>query len=200
MFTGIIKSLGVIEEAKHDNGQVTLMVKPIKKLGKIKLGDSIAVNGVCLTVARLKKNMPVFFCQKQTVSVTNIGLLKKGEKVNLERAMKMGDEFGGHIVQGHVDATVTCAGIEKKGEGWRYWVKLPSLRPKGVVLKGSIALDGISLTISDLKKDRLSVDIIPFTYENTNIQGWQKNTIINLETDVLGKYVENYLKALKNDK
>ena len=197
MFTGIIKSLGLIEEVKYDDGQVTLTVRPSKKWGKIKRGDSIAVNGVCLTVARLKKNLPVFFCQKQTVSVTNIGLLKKGQIVNLEGAMKMKDEFGGHIVQGHVDATVTCAGIEKKGEGWRYWVKLPASRPLGVVPKGSIALDGISLTISDLKKDRLSVDIIPFTYENTDIQYWQKNTVINLETDVLGKYVENYLKALK---
>ncbi len=197
MFTGIIKSLGHIEEAKHNEGQVTLTIRPSKKWGKIKLGDSIAVNGVCLTVARLKKNLPVFFCQKQTVLVTNIGLLKKGQIVNLEGAMKMKDEFGGHIVQGHVDATVTCVGTEKKGEGWRYWVKVPSSRPMGLVPKGSIALDGISLTISDLKKDRLSVDIIPFTYENTNIQGWQKNTIINLETDILGKYVENYLKALK---
>lgn len=197
MFTGIIKSLGHIEEVKHDDGQVTLTIRPSKKWGKIKQGDSIAVNGVCLTVARLKKNLPVFFCQKQTVSVTNIGLLKKRQIVNLEGAMKMKDEFGGHIVQGHVDATVTCIGIEKKGEGWRYWLKLPSSRPMGIVPRGSIALDGISLTISDLKKDRLSVDIIPFTYDNTNIQCWQKNTIINFETDVLGKYVENYLKALK---
>lgn len=197
MFTGIIKSLGLIEEAKHEEGQVTLTVRPSKKWGKIKLGDSIAVNGVCLTVAKFKKNLPVFFCQKQTVSITNIGLLKKDQIVNLEGAMKMKDEFGGHIVQGHVDSTVICAGIEKKGEGWRYWVKLPSSRPMGVVPKGSIALDGISLTISDLKKDRLSVDIIPFTYENTNIQCWQKNTVINFETDVLGKYVENYLKAFK---
>ena len=197
MFTGIIKSLGLIEEAKHDEGKVTLTVRPSKKWGKIKLGDSIAVNGVCLTVAALKKNRPVFFCQKQTVSITNIGLLKKGQTVNLECAMKMKDELGGHIVQGHVDTTVTCMEIEKKGEGWRYWIKLPSSRPVGIVSKGSVALDGISLTVSELKKDRLSVDIIPFTYENTNIQFWRKNTVINMETDVMGKYVENYLKALK---
>ncbi|EKD27082.1 MAG: Riboflavin synthase, alpha subunit, partial [uncultured bacterium] len=119
-------------------------------------------------------------------------------EVNLEQAMKMSDELGGHIVQGHVDCTVICDKVLVIGEGWRYTLKLPSVKPKGVVLKGSVALDGISLTISRLEKNTLSVDIIPFTHENTNIKHWKKGTLINLETDVIGKYVEKYLSPEKN--
>lgn len=196
MFTGIIRALGKISEIKKKDGEVTLKIIVPKKW-KVKTGDSIAVNGVCLTVAKINNKMPIFFCQRETIDITNLGYLEKGDEVNLERAMRIGDEFGGHMVQGHVDVTSTCQKVIKIGEGWRYWINIPKKRPKGIVLKGSIALDGISLTISKLTKSAISVDIIPYTYENTNIQFWEKGTIINIETDVIGKYVENYMEALK---
>ena len=197
MFTGIIKALGEVREAKQENHAVTLSIRIPKGWKNVNQGNSIAVNGVCLTVFKKNKETMVFFCQKETVDITNIGHLKKGSIVNLERAMSLSDELGGHIVQGHVDAVVKCSAIEKIGEGWRYWLALPKNRPQGIVHKGSVALDGISLTISRLKKDSLSVDIIPFTFENTNIQFWQKGTVINFETDIIGKYVEKYMKAFK---
>ena len=197
MFTGIIKGLGKIIGSEHKDGQVILTIQPPKNWGKINIGDSIAVNGCCLTVAKIKNKCPLFFCQKITIEITNLGSLNTGDSVNLEQAMKISDEFGGHIVQGHVDAVAYCSKIEKKGEGWRFWIDLPKNTPKGIILKGSITLDGISLTVSELKNKKLSVDIIPFTFENTNIQFWKKGTPINIETDVIGKYVENYMTKAK---
>jgi riboflavin synthase len=197
MFTGIIKALGKVVKAGKKNEALILEILFPETWGKITNGNSIAINGVCLTVADTWKNTALFFCQKETVDVTNLGHLKKNDRVNLEHAMHLSDELGGHIVQGHVDTTGILKSIEKIGEGWRYWITLPKERPSGIVHKGSIALDGISLTISRLKKNSLSVDIIPFTYENTNIQSWKTGYIINIETDIIGKYVEKYMKAFK---
>lgn len=197
MFTGIIKALGSVLKTDKSENELKLWISLPSTWGKVKKGDSIAVNGVCLTVAKLKNKEVFFFCQKETMELTNLTYLKPKDKVNLESAMKMSDELGGHIVQGHVDATSKVSKIETIGEGWRYWITLPKKHLKGIVLKGSISLDGISLTVSRLNKKALSVDIIPFTYENTNIQIWKTGYIVNIETDIIGKYVESYMEAMK---
>jgi riboflavin synthase len=197
MFTGIIQKLGKVVSLKKGEKELILGIKIPHEWPAIKLGDSIAVNGVCLTVAEKKQNTMLFFCQFETLSVTNLGDFKTGDWVNLERAMKASDRLGGHMVQGHVDFTTLC--LEKRviGEGWQYSLQLPRNRVAGLVLKGSIALDGISLTVSHLQTRSFCVDIIPFTHENTNIRFWKKGTRVNVETDILGKYIENYMKALK---
>jgi len=196
MFTGIIKALGNIKEIKIKNQEMTLTISLPSIFKKVKNGNSIAVNGVCLTVIKKVKNNVTFFCQRETIEITNLQNLKKGSLVNLESAMTLNDELGGHMVQGHIDLIGTCKKIEIIGEGYRYWIGF-SKRPKGLVLKGSVALDGISLTISRLHVSKLAVDIIPFTYENTNIKLWQIGTQVNVETDVIGKYVESYMRAIK---
>lgn len=193
MFTGIIKALAPVRIVKKNSSEMILSIS-LPKDWKVVKGNSIAVNGVCLTVANINKKNAEFFCQKETLDVTCLKLLNNNDIVNLERAMTMADEFGGHMVQGHVDTTSICEKIEKIGEGWRYWIKLPKNSLKGIVLKGSIALDGISLTISRLNKKSLAVDIIPFTHEHTNIKFWKKGTCINIETDIIGKYIESYIK------
>ncbi|MBN2144389.1 MAG: riboflavin synthase [Candidatus Aureabacteria bacterium] len=196
MFTGIIENQGRIVSVKKGEKDMVLGLC-VPKAWSVKKGDSIAVNGVCLTVAEKKKSSEAyFFCQFETLSVTNLGRLKKGDWVNLERPMKASDRLGGHMVLGHVDLTAVC--LEKRviGEGWQYWLELKK-RISGLVLKGSVALDGISLTVSHMKKGAFSVDIIPYTYENTNIRFWGKGTCVNVETDILGKYIENYMKALQ---
>ncbi len=196
MFTGIIQALGSVKEVKIKNKEMTLTITLPKVFKNVKNGNSIAVNGVCLTVTKKIKNNVTFFCQRETIEITNLKNLKKGSQANLERAMTLNDELGGHMVQGHVDLIGTCKKIETIGEGWRYWVGF-SKRPNGLVLKGSVALDGISLTISRLHATKMAVDIIPFTYENTNIQLWEVGTQVNIETDVIGKYVESYMRAIK---
>jgi riboflavin synthase len=179
-----------------DHG-ITLGLPVPKKWKGVKKGSSIAVNGVCLTVVRKRGDTVYFFCQQETLDVTTLGGLEPGDRVNLEQAMSLGDEIGGHMVQGHVDFTARVDRVQEIGEGWRYRIRLPARRPAGIVLKGSIALDGISLTVSRLTPRSFSVDIIPFTYENTNIQDWKPKTPVNVETDVIGKYVESYMTALE---
>jgi len=196
MFTGIIKALGKIKDVKIKNQEMTLTISLPHIFKNVKNGNSIAVNGVCLTVIKKVRNNVTFFCQRETIEITNLKNLKKESLVNLESAMTLNDELGGHMVQGHVDLIGTCKKIEVIGEGYRYWVGF-SKRPRGLVLKGSVALDGISLTISRLHTSKLAVDIIPFTYENTNIKLWEIGTKVNIETDVIGKYVESYMRAIK---
>jgi riboflavin synthase len=159
----------------------------------IKKGSSIAVNGTCLTVFQKKRNLLYFFCQQETLDLTNLGLLPLKTKVNLEPAMKAEDSFDGHWVQGHVDFTAVVKKKEIIGEGFRFWIQIPHTR--GMVLKGSVAVDGISLTISRLKQNDFAVDIIPYTYQNTNISIWERGTKVNIETDLIGKYILKYFNS-----
>ena len=198
MFTGIIENLGKVSTKKKGDKGLYLGIFSLKKNWKIKVGDSIAVNGVCLTVAQTRKKEMIFFCQNETLEVTQLNDLSLGDTVNLEQAMRLSDRLGGHWVQGHVDFTGKVQSQEKIGEGFRYWITLPPKKKKGIVLKGSITIDGISLTISRLKSHQFSVDIIPHTHQNTNIAYWEKGTRVNIETDIIGKYIEQYLKGFSS--
>ncbi len=193
MFTGLIQNLGRVSCLKPGLQGLKLGIFAPKTYLRACLGESISVNGVCLTVMDKTVKELFFFCQKETLDRTNISFLILGETVNLERALKLSDRLGGHIVQGHVDGVVTLDKKESIGESGRYWINLPRRIFPGLLLKGSVTLDGVSLSISRLTKTKLAVDIVPYTFEHTNISLWKSGKRINLESDLIGKYVEAFI-------
>ncbi len=197
MFTGIIQDLGSVSFLKPGVLGLYLGITAPKSYLRATLGESIAVNGVCLTLQEKTPKELVFFCQKETLDKTNLSLLKTGETLNLERAVRLSDRLGGHLVQGHVDGVVTLDKKESLGESRRYWIKLSKAGFSGLLLKGSVALDGISLTISRLTKTTLAVDVIPHTFLHTNIPLWKCGKRINLESDLIGKHVDAFMKGRK---
>ena len=201
MFTGLVEELGKVKEIKRSSKGAKLKVECRKVLGGTKLGDSIAVNGVCLTVVELGNNYLSFDISYETLSRTTLGLLKVGEAVNLERALKLGDRLGGHILLGHVDTTTKVLSIKKEGEGFRFSFKLPLQYSHLVVEKGSVGIDGISLTVAELFKEHFTTAVIPLTYQKTNLQYKRAGSTVNLEFDIIGKYLErfssNYLQLSK---
>ncbi len=192
MFTGLIESLGRVEriERPADGLRLTLTADIESALTS---GESLAVNGVCLTV--VKSNRPGIRADvsPETERVTTLGALAPGSIVNLERAMRADARFGGHIVQGHVDATGRIEGIVQEGDAFRVAVSFPPQLERFLVHKGSIAVDGISLTIASLDGGRFDVQIIPHTWERTNLHTAAPGTAVNLECDILGKYVARAL-------
>ncbi len=197
MFTGLIqtKAKVVSVEQNKEERRFILEAKDVK--GFI-LGESVAVNGVCLSVEELINNNTFkVYASKETISKTNLGLLKIHQEVNIERALQVGDRLGGHLVTGHVDCLSTVEGISREGESLRYKLKFPDEFSCYVVEKGSVCLDGISLTINKCGKDFLEVNIIPITYEETNISSWVKGTLVNTEFDIIGKYVVRMIHVWK---
>jgi riboflavin synthase len=191
MFTGLIEIQGTVTSVKETGIGIGLSLKPVSAY-ELVLGDSVAVNGVCLTVT--KHNGEISFdVSPETMRSTNLGELKNGDSVNLERALLLSDRLGGHIVSGHVDNVGSIREIRKAGEYTFYKFDAPNDILKYVVKKGSIAIDGISLTVVDLDNRSFSVAIIPHTLTATNI--WQKRIgdRVNLEVDIIGKYVEKLL-------
>lgn len=196
MFTGIIEEVGIIKELRTGNGFGNIEIKCGKVLEDTKLGDSIAVNGVCLTVNELKDDCFTADIMGETIDKTNLGELKSGSRVNLERALRLSDRLGGHIVSGHIDGSGTIISIEKKDDGT--WFTISSDRDilKYVIYKGSIAIDGISLTVAYADDKVFKVSVIPHTLENTILADKKCGSKVNLENDVIGKYVE---KLFNND-
>ncbi len=190
MFTGLVMGKGRIEAADNRGKETRFRIRALFKLKDIELGESIAVNGCCLTVETFDKDWFTVYASRETMSVTSLGDLKVGSTANLERAMAMGDRFGGHIVSGHVDCLATVAEVRPAGESRIYKLAFPPAHGKYVIPKGSIALDGISLTINACGPDWLEVNIIPETQKATTISGWNAGTKVNMETDIIGKYVE----------
>jgi riboflavin synthase len=183
MFTGIIGHLGKIEK-KTANG-----LSVSAKLPKPRLGASIAVNGVCLTVVRTKNGVHSFDVGPDTWKRTNLGSLKTGQAVNVEPALRHGDELGGHFVTGHVDAAAEIISLEPWGEGfWRLRVELPEVLRGLVAVKGSIAIDGISLTVTAVERGYLEVMLVPHTLQNTNLGRRTAHEKVNLEADPLARY------------
>lgn len=188
MFTGIIETIGKIEnlEKQGDNIQVTVKSSIAEHL---KIDQSVAHNGVCLTVVAINKNLYTVTAIKETILKTNLGTWQIGNLLNLERAMKLGDRLDGHIVQGHVDQTATCIAINEASGSWyftfEYNVELNNI----TIEKGSITVNGVSLTVVNSQKNQFSVAIIPYTFENTNFHTFIIGTKVNLEFDVIGKYV-----------
>ncbi len=188
MFTGIIEEIGVISNLKTELNNLHISVKS-NMTQELKIDQSVAHNGVCLTVVSIKDDEYTVTAIKETLDKTNIGNLKVGDKVNLERAMKLGDRLDGHIVQGHVDQTGTCTGVKNENGSWVFNFSYDSTQSNITIEKGSITVNGTSLTVINSKKDSFSVAIIPYTYEHTNFNTFKEGTVVNLEFDVLGKYV-----------
>ncbi|CAZ95668.1 MULTISPECIES: riboflavin synthase [Zobellia] len=188
MFTGIIETLGEIQQLQHEGGNLHITVKS-SLAPELKIDQSVAHNGVCLTVVSLDENTYTVTAIDETLQKTNLGELKVGEKVNLERAMILGSRLDGHIVQGHVDQTGTCTAIEEKDGSWFFTFEYDAATGNPTIEKGSITIDGTSLTVVNSGKNSFSVAIIPYTYEHTRFKSYQIGTVVNLEFDVIGKYV-----------
>src|SRR5256885_6979003 len=204
MFTGIIEHLGTIESltGQADGGRVTIHAPSLA--GALEVSNSIAVNGCCLTVVSVDRRKFSADLSGETLRKTSFGAenggLKKGARVNLERPLTAGKEFGGHFVLGHVDATGRVAHLTPEGENWWYGVEVPPEFARYVVPKGSITIDGISLTIARWQNRVAEIAVVPFTYEHTNIRHRKPGEAVNLEGDILGKYVERYLQARESSR
>ncbi len=193
MFTGIIEELGTIEKIQQKNEAIVMTIRASKILEDVNLGDSIAVNGVCLTVTSFTSNEFTVDLMPETVRATSLRMLKKGSKVNLERAMAANGRFGGHFVSGHVDGIGTIVKKEPLDNAVYYEIEIPeTLRPY-ILLKGSVAIDGTSLTIFKVTNKTFTVSIIPHTLSETIIGSKGPGDIVNIECDMLAKYIEQFL-------
>lgn len=193
MFTGLIQGLGKVVSLQARGGQMRLRIRALFELPDIVTGESIAVNGACLTVENGADNAFEAYASAETLSKTSLGQLAVGGTVNLERALALGDRLGGHLVSGHVDCLASVRSVDAAGESVRIVMGFPESLAPLVVEKGSVALDGISLTINECGQDWLSVNIIPATQGETTIAGWRPGRSVNMETDLIGKYVARML-------
>ncbi|WKK65784.1 riboflavin synthase [Lutimonas zeaxanthinifaciens] len=192
MFTGIIEALGEVTELVQDQENLHITVKS-KLSHELKVDQSLAHNGVCLTVVNLSPESHTVTAIQETIEKSNIGNLKVGSKLNLERAMKMDARLDGHIVQGHVDQTAECTEVLELDGSWLYNFRFKDTYNNITIEKGSITVNGVSLTVVNSKDQEFSVAIIPYTYEHTNFHQITKGTKVNLEFDVIGKYVAKLL-------
>jgi riboflavin synthase len=188
MFTGIIETLGTIQEIRKENSNVHITISS-SITNELKIDQSVAHNGVCLTVVAIQDDRYTVTAIDETLQKTNLSHWNANDIVNLERAMKLGDRLDGHIVQGHVDQVGTCILADETNGSWKYTFEYDSNLNNITIEKGSITVNGVSLTVVDSQKDRFSVAIIPYTYEHTNFNTFKVGTKVNLEFDVIGKYV-----------
>ena len=196
MFTGIIETVGEVAEVKPTPAGFRLRLQT-ELSNELTPGESMAVNGVCLTVVAADADGVHMDVSPETIRVTAFGSLKRGASVNLERPMRVDSRVGGHFVQGHVDATGAIEEIRQDGDCWWLTVKYPPSLAAQIVRKGSIAVDGISLTVAGVDDKRFDIQIIPFTWEHTNLQHARVNDLVNLECDMIGKYVLRAMDVLK---
>ncbi|UOB19290.1 riboflavin synthase [Abyssalbus ytuae] len=188
MFTGIIEELGKVVKLKKDQENIHITIQS-NITNELDIDESIAHNGVCLTVVSVSEDKYTVTAIKETLDKSSLGFLKEGDHVNLERAMRLGDRLDGHIVQGHVDQTAVCTNIEDEDGSWRFTFEYDSNIGNITIEKGSIAIDGTSLTVVDSGTNSFSVAIIPYTFDNTCFKYYKVGSIVNLEFDVIGKYV-----------
>jgi len=198
MFTGIIEDVGLIAGINKLEGRWEFSLKTTLQSATIKEGDSISVDGVCLTATKLSGNIFSVDVSLETLRLTTLKDKKTGQKVNLERAMSADGRFGGHLVTGHIDGIGTIANKRKEGDSVRLVVEVPPSLSRYIVGKGSIAIDGISLTVNEQRDNIFTVNIIPYTVSRTTIGEKNLRDVINIETDIIGKYVENFLSKDKN--
>jgi riboflavin synthase len=193
MFTGIIEEMGSVKALRREGGAARLTIAASTVLGGTVLGDSICVNGVCLTVVHMTPQEFSADVAVETLRVTNLGDLKNGTKVNLERALQLSARIGGHLVSGHVDAVGRIREKREEGNGWRIFIDGPDSVLRYVIKKGSIAIDGISLTVADMNQSGFSIAMIPHTAKLTTLGFKSAGDRVNLESDIIGKYVERLL-------
>ena len=197
MFTGIIEGFGKVIELKSDQENLHITIES-KLTRELKIDQSLAHNGVCLTVVDIKGNQYVVTAVQETLLKSNLGNLKLGDFINLERAMKINGRLDGHIVQGHVDQTGRCIGVENKDGSWVYEFEY-TLDPGNITIeKGSITINGVSLTVINSGINTFSVAIIPYTYEHTNFNFIKVGDIVNLEFDMIGKYIKKIQSVFSN--
>ncbi len=194
MFTGLIEDVGRLEELQRGAQQCSLRVATHLPMQELQLGESIAVNGVCLTVTRFGDGSFTADVSPETLEVTSLARLHRGSPVNLERALRLSDRLGGHLVTGHVDYVARMTERKRDGNAWRlaFQYDAPQMEPL-LVAKGSVAIDGISLTVNTVEKGRFSVTLIPHTLEQTTLNACQVGDLVNIETDLIGKYVARIL-------
>lgn len=192
MFTGIIETIGHIVAIKKEGSNVIFQVQSTLT-PELKVDQSVSHNGVCLTVTNLKEDTYFVTAVEETLLKTNLGRWQTGTKVNLERCMPANGRFDGHIVQGHVDQTATCTNVEERDGSWLYDFEYDPALGNITVEKGSISINGVSLTVFNSGEGSFRVTIIPYTYEHTNFHQLQKGDIVNLEFDILGKYVQRMM-------
>lgn len=193
MFTGLIEEIGVISNIKAGRNSYQFSIKAHKILEDSKIGDSICTNGACLTITEISSHHFTVDVMSETVNKTNFSELEIGSRVNLERAMRLSDRLAGHLVSGHIDGIGKIKSIKKEDIAWRIEIAAPSPILLQMLDKGSIAIDGISLTIIKVMKDYFEVSIIPHTAKETTLLNKKNKDTVNLETDMIGKYVQRYL-------
>ncbi len=189
MFTGLVEELGVVEQLYPRGNATDLAIRTEITALDAELGASVAINGCCLTVVKIEKNILTFQAGSETLSRTNLGALKPGDHVNLERSLKVGQRMGGHFVTGHIDGSGTVNARNDDGEWAEFWFEVPEPLARQMAAKGSVAVDGISLTLVDVEKERFSVALIPHTLAVTTLGDRQIGDSVNVETDILAKYV-----------
>jgi len=193
MFTGIIEEMGSVKALKREGGTARLTISASKVLDGTALGDSICVNGVCLTVVDMGRSEFSADVANETLKVTDLGELQGGQKVNLERALQLSARIGGHLVTGHVDAVGRIREKRSEGNSWRVFIEAPETVLRYIIKKGSVAVDGISLTVADVDITGFSIAMIPHTAKLTTLGFKSAGDSVNLETDIIGKYVERLL-------
>lgn len=196
MFTGIVETLGTITELRKENDNLHITIQSALT-PELKIDQSVSHNGVCLTVVSLTEDTYTVTAIKETLEKTNLKNWQQGDIINLERGMKLGDRLDGHIVQGHVDQTGICKSVEEANGSWYYTFEYDKSLSNITIEKGSITVNGVSLTVVNSKLNEFSVAIIPYTYEHTNFKHIKPGSVINLEFDVIGKYV-NRIHELRN--
>ncbi len=195
MFTGIIQQIGIFKEYKRGKQELVINVPEI--LSRMEIGDSLAVNGVCLTLTHKEKDTLFFHLSQETLNRTNLGSLRRGDKLNLESSLTLSMPISGHLVTGHIDSTGKVLMLQKKGAGKRISISFPSdLRPY-FIPKGSVAIDGVSLTIAKINPSSFEAELIPFTLESSNLGQRKIGDRVNIECDMIGKYVYNWISKSK---
>lgn len=193
MFTGLVESLGTVREVVFDGAGCRLAVRTAEIAAELTVGESVAVNGACLTVVAGNGETCSFQLGPETLQRTNLGESRQGDRVNLERALRLSDRLGGHLVQGHIDGVGRVAERIEQGEWVTVWFTCPPNLAAQMVSKGSVAVDGVSLTLVDVGDDRFSVALIPHTLAHTTLGFRGPGAAVNLETDIVGKYVRKFL-------
>ena len=194
MFSGIIKHTGKINKIYRNNNNCIIEILSKIKLSKSEIGSSISCSGACLTLEKYKGNLSKFYISKETLNRTNFKSSNKGDLINLEKSLKYGDRISGHFAQGHVDTTSLIKKIDFVGKSWFINCKLPKKYKKYLIQKGSITINGVSLTISKILKDGFQIVVIPQTLKLTNLMYLKEKDVVNIEFDVLGKYIKKFLK------
>ena len=195
MFTGIIQNTAKLNKVSSKKDNYTYVLESNLKLNKKDIGTSISIDGVCLTLVKFKKisnkkNYISFNISPETLKISSFKKKKVGSILNLEKSLKFGDEIAGHFLQGHVDDTGKVLFVKKNKNSWIFWVSIKAKFKKYLINKGSIAINGVSLTINEIKKNRIRIDIIPHTFDKTNFKLLKKNMIVNLEYDLLMKFLK----------